>query len=110
MSNQIRKKAEEVKEIGTSIKHTLKGDTDIEILDIAKKVALASGAAIVVYWFISGLFSSKSKSSSGKKKQKDNSLLFGLVKQQLGVFLLAIFRKQITQWLKEHKLIDEENS
>jgi di/tricarboxylate transporter len=110
MSKQINKKAAEIKELGANIKQALRGEGDIDTQEVLKKTALVGISALIVFWLISKLFrktGNESVPEKKKKKKKDDSMVFDMIKQQIGIIILAIFRKHILKLLKEYKLIDE---
>jgi hypothetical protein len=108
MSNQINQKAAEIREIGANIKAALGGDGEIDV-QLLKKAALIGGTVLILLWLISKIFSKSSQEAlpAKKRKKRKDSMLYDMIKQQIGILLLAIFRKQILKLLKEHKIIDE---
>jgi di/tricarboxylate transporter len=111
MSNKINKKAAEIKELGANIKQALRGEGDIDTEEVMKKAALVGISALFIIWLFSKIFGKKRNDVpiKKKKKKKDDSVVFDLIKQQIGLIILAIFKKHVVKLLKEHKILDEED-
>jgi len=109
MNDEINKKVEEIREAGASLKKHLNGQDKIDSISLINKTFIIGGAALLLVWFFSKLFQRpvEDVKKKKKKKKKRNSLIFDLVKDQLGIIILALFRKQIQQILRDFKLIDE---
>lgn len=107
MSNEINKKVEEIKELGSSLKEQMNGQDQNDAISLINKAFIVGGSALLLAWLFSKLFRNTQEGTKKKKKKKGNSLIFDLVKDQMGIIILALFRKQILQVLKDFKLIDE---
>lgn len=110
MSNEINKKLEAISQIGSNIREQLNGQNKNEMGSLVNKAFIFGGAALILVWVFSKIFRKPDEDSKRKKKKKNNSLIFDLVKDQLGIIILALFRKQIFQLLKDLKLIDEKEN
>lgn len=111
MSNEIDKKAEEIKELGANIKETLMGNDETDQEDFLKKAAVAGIAAIFVFWLIAKILKpSREETGKKKKKKKKDSMMFSLIKQQLGLIILAVIKKEVDKWLKGQNATDTKGS
>lgn len=116
MEDSLNKKAEELRELSNNIKETLDGDADFEIdlEELARLALIAGGAALVLYWLARMIFSGSGEEQKPKKKvkasRKKDSYISRLVKEQVLLILLAVFKKKILPRLEEFNLKDEKES